>query len=249
MYTPVQKLAAESLGTAFLLAIVVGSGLMAERLFPGQTGLALLANALATGAGLYALIVSLGPVSGAHFNPLVSLWAACIRQLSWTQAGLYGLAQLGGAGLGVMMAHAMFDLPLLAQATQSRPGAALWFSEGVATFGLLMVIIGTQQRNPQHTPAAVATYILAAYWFTASTSFANPAVTLARSLTDSFAGIALGDVGGFVLAQGVGALAAIGLCAKGLRAKAPSAPPLDVQTRGAGAPAPPPSSPASDRPR
>lgn len=204
-----QKLAAEGLGTAFLLAIVVGSGLMAERLFAGQTGLMLLANALATAAGLYALIASLAPVSGAHFNPVVTLWAAMSRQLVWGHALLYGLVQLVGALIGVIIAHLMFDQPVISDASQSRTGLAQWCSEGVATFGLLWVIISTQQRNRGATPAVVAAYIGSAYWFTASTSFANPAVTLARSLTDSFAGIAVRDVGGFVVAQGTGAILAV----------------------------------------
>ncbi len=207
-----QKLAAEALGTAFLLAMVVGSGIMAERLFLGRTGLALLANAVATGAGLFALIVGLGPVSGAHFNPVVSLWAALSRQLPWWHAACFALAQVLGAIVGVAVAHAMFDLPPFEQATQARTGLAQWLSEAVATFGLLAVIITTHARNPAHTPAAVAFYIVSAYWFTASTSFANPAVTLARSLTDSFAGIALMDVGPFVLAQVLGGLLAVGAC-------------------------------------
>ena len=208
-------LLAEALGTALLLAVVVGSGVMAERLFPGQNGLALLVNALATGAGLYALMVSLGPVSGAHLNPVVSLWAAMRGQLSWRHASGYALAQGVGAVAGVLATHAMFDLPLLQHATQPRTGMTQWFSEAVATFGLLWMILSTQQHSPQRTPAAVALYIVSAYWFTDSTSFANPAVTLARSLTDSFAGIALGDVGGFVLAQVVGGLWAV-VVAKGL---------------------------------
>lgn len=202
-------LMAEALGTAFLLAIVVGSGVMAERLFPAQTGLALLANGLATGAGLYALIVSLGPISGAHFNPVVSLWAAMTGQLSWARASSYALAQGLGAVAGVLATHGMFGLPLWLVSTHARHGPALWFSEGTATFGLLMVIMLTSRHHPQHTPTAVATYITAAYWFTASTSFANPAVTLARSLTDSFAGIAPHDVGGFVIAQVAGAVLAV----------------------------------------
>ncbi len=205
-----RRLTAEALGTALLLAIVVGSGIMAERLCGGNIGLALLANAVATGAGLYAIIMMFAPISGAHFNPVVSLYAALNGQLNGQHTLAYIGAQVAGAGLGVMAAHLMFDLPILSLSEQTRTGAAQWWSEAVATFGLLAVIISTSRHQPQHTPMVVALYITAAYWFTASTSFANPAVTLARSLTNTFAGIALVDVWGFIAAQLIGLGLAIG---------------------------------------
>jgi len=200
-----RRLAAEALGTALLLAVVVGSGVMAQRLAGGNMALALLANALATGAGLLALILSFGPVSGAHFNPLVSL--AMLRQgeLSRYEAAAYVAVQFAGAIAGILLAHLMFELPLVSLSTHVRSGFGQYVSEFVASFGLLAVIISTARLHPQRTPLAVAAYIVAAYWFTASTAFANPAVTLARCLSDTFAGIRPVDVPGFMLAQLAGA--------------------------------------------
>ncbi len=206
-----RRLTAEALGTALLLALVVGSGIMAERLAGGNVALALLANALATGAGLVALILTFAPVSGAHFNPLVTLAEACLRQLAWRLLLPYWLAQIAGAIAGVWLAHAMFEQPLWQLSQHARTGSGQWLAEGVASFGLLAVIISTTRHKPATTPFAVAAFIVAAYWFTASTSFANPAVTLARALTDSFAGIRLMDVPGFVMAQFAGALTAVGV--------------------------------------
>ncbi|MDQ1833910.1 aquaporin [Massilia scottii] len=206
--TLARRLVAEGLGSAFLLAIVVGSGIMAERLAGGNVALALLANASATGAGLVALILTFGAVSGAHFNPLVSLSAAWQGQLPAAQLAPYIAAQLAGALAGVMAAHAMFELPLLSASLHVRTGPSQWWSEFVASFGLLGVIIGCSRTRPGVTPFAVAAYITAAYWFTASTSFANPAVTLARTASGTFAGIRPSDAPGFVLAQLAGAGAA-----------------------------------------
>lgn len=203
-----KKLIAEALGTALLLAVVVGSGIMAERLAGGNVALALLANALATGAGLIALILMFGAISGAHFNPVVSLSASIQKQISWTRAMQFSVAQIVGAILGVAIAHIMFDLPLFFASAHSRTGIAQWFSEFIASFGLLAVIISTSKSRPATTPFAVAAYIVAAYWFTSSTSFANPAVTIARAMSNTFAGIHPADVMGFILAQIVGALAA-----------------------------------------
>lgn len=200
--------AAEFLGTAFLLATVVGSGIMGERLAAGNAALALLANSVATGCGLAALILALGPVSGAHFNPLVSLWAARERMLPWRQVAGYALAQFAGAFLGVAAANLMFESPAFAASTHVRHGAAQMLSESIATFGLIMVIAGCARRRPAAAPFAVAAYITAAYWFTASTSFANPAVTLARMATDTFSGIRPADAPAFIGAQAVGAIAA-----------------------------------------
>jgi glycerol uptake facilitator-like aquaporin len=204
-----RRLVAEFLGTAFLLAVVVGSGIMAERLFAGNVGLSLLANAIATGAGLFAIILVFAPISGAHFNPVVSLYAAMEKQLSWREAGLYSLAQVVGAVCGVFAAHLMFAAPFFEFSQHVRTGGAQWWSEFVATFGLLAVIISTSRSHPQQTPVAVAAYITAAYWFTASTSFSNPAVTLARTLTDTFSGIRPIDAGGFIAAQVVAAVTAV----------------------------------------
>jgi glycerol uptake facilitator-like aquaporin len=203
-----QRFAAETLGTAFLLAAVVGSGIMGGRLAGGNVALALLANTLATGAILVVLILIFGPVSGAHFNPAVSLAFALRRQLLWREAGGYLVAQLAGAILGVWAAHAMFDLPLWQLSTTVRSGFGQWLAEFVATFGLLMTIFGCVARAPNAVAYAVGLYITSAYWFTASTSFANPAVTLARSLSDTFAGIAPAGAPAFIAAQLVGALAA-----------------------------------------
>jgi glycerol uptake facilitator-like aquaporin len=203
-----RRAAAEALGTALLLATVVGSGIMAERLAGGSVGLALLANALATGAGLLALILAFGPVSGAHFNPAVTLVEGLRGGLTLRDAAAYGGAQVSGAFAGVAAAHGMFGLPLYAASAHARAGLAQRWSEVVATFGLVVVLSACGRVRPGATPVAAAAYITAAYWFTASTSFANPAVTLARAATDSFAGIRPGDVPGFIAAQVVGALVA-----------------------------------------
>lgn len=208
MSTLARRLVAEGLGTALLVAIVVGSGIRAERLAAGDTALALLANSLATGAGLVALLVSLGPVSGGHFNPVVSLSALVQGALAPRDALRYVLVQLTGGVCGVLAAHAMFSEPALAWSAQSRTGASMWWSEFVATFGLVGVGIGTLRSRPQLVPFVVAGYITAGYWFTSSTSFANPALTLACALTDTFTGIRPQDVPGFVLAQIGGGLAA-----------------------------------------
>lgn len=206
-----RRLAAEALGTSLLLAAVVGSGIMAERLSGGNVALALLANTLATGAALIALILSLGPISGAHFNPAVTLASAWQRDLPWREVPGYVVMQALGAFAGVAAAHLMFGEPLFSASTKVRAGAPQLFSEFVATFGLLAVILGCSRRRAESVPYAVAAYIVAAYWFTASTSFANPAVTLARAATDSFAGIRPADAPGFVLAQLLGAFCAAAL--------------------------------------
>lgn len=200
-----RRLVAEWLGTAFLLATVVGSGIMAERLSGGNVGLALLANALATGGGLIALILTFGGISGAHFNPAVTLAMWLRKEMSTGAALGYLAVQVLGAFCGVAAAHGMFGEPLFFASQHVRTGPAQWWSEFVATFGLLAVIFGCSRNRPEMTPYAVAAYIVGAYWFTASTSFANPAVTLARAATDTFAGIRPVDVPGFVLAQLVGA--------------------------------------------
>lgn len=197
-----QKLFAETLGTALLLAVVIGSGIMAERLSGGNVAIALLANTLATTGGLYILIEVFGPISGAHFNPAVSLVMAGRGNLPWGLLVPYVAAQLVGAMLGALLAHAMFDMTILQWSTKVRAGAGQWIAEGVATFGLLLVIL----RAPASRVAAmVAAYIGAAYWFTASTSFANPAAAFGRMFSDSFAGISPASVPGFVLAELVGA--------------------------------------------
>lgn len=201
--------AAEFAGTAFLLMAIVGSGIMAERLAAGNAAVGLLANAIATGAALLALILTFADVSGAHLNPVVTLADAAVGGLAWRDVLVYLAAQFVGAMAGVGVAHAMFALPIYTPSTHVRSGTAQLFSEFVATFGLAMVIWGCARNRPRMTPFAVSAYIVAAYWFTASTSFANPAVTLARSMTNTFAGIRPGDVAGFVAAQCVGALAAV----------------------------------------
>lgn len=203
-----RRLVAEGLGTAFLLAVVVGSGIMAERLAGGNVAIALLANTLATGAGLVALILMFGPVSGAHFNPAVTLSQAWQKNMPASEALPYIAVQVAGAFAGVAAAHLMFDSPLLFASQHVRTGGAQWWSEFVATFGLVGVIIGCSRSRPAVTPFAVAAYITAAYWFTSSTSFANPAVTLARSASDTFAGIRPADAPGFIAAQLAGAAAA-----------------------------------------
>ena len=201
-----RRLIAEGLGTAFLLAAVVGSGIMADRLFSGHQGLALLANSLATGAALMALIHTFGPISGAHFNPVVTL--AEREGLPWRGIAWYVAAQVAGAMLGVWVAHTMFGERVFMLSHHARSGAAQWLSEFVATFGLVAVITGCARRRSEAVPVVVAAYITAAYWFTASTSFANPAVTIARAFTDTFAGIRPGDVPGFVVAQLLGGMSA-----------------------------------------
>jgi glycerol uptake facilitator-like aquaporin len=207
-----RRVVAEAVGTALLLATVVGSGIMGERLAGGSVGLALLANTLATGAILVALILTFGPISGAHFNPAVTLSAAWERGLPWSEVTPYVAAQLGGAICGVVVANLMFDLPAVSMSRHARAGTSQLLSEFVATFGLLSVICGSSRlRSSPVVPFAVGGYITAAYWFTASTSFANPAVTIARCLTDTFAGIRPIDVSAFIAAQLLGAAAATAL--------------------------------------
>lgn len=204
-----QRLLAEFLGSAALLAIVVGSGHMGDMLAGGNAAVALLANSIATGLGLWVLIELLGPISGAHFNPAVSAALAMRGELPARTAAMYALAQVGGAVCGVIAAHLMFDLAPLAVGVKARTGPGQWLSEAVATAGLLMTILLGSRTRPRAVAALVGAYIACAYWFTASTSFANPAVTLARSLTTTFAGIRPQDVFGFMLAQGVGMIAAL----------------------------------------
>ena len=208
-----RELAAEGLGTAFLLAAVVGSGIMGERLAAGNVAMALLANTLATGAALAVLISVFGPISGAHFNPAVTLYFGLRREIGAKLAVLYVVAQITGAILGVWVAHAMFAMPILETAQKLRDGPAQWWSEFVAAFGLIATISGAVRYSPQAAAYLVALYIVAAYWFTASTSFANPAVTIARAMTDSFAGIAPHSVPGFIAAQIAGAVAGYALTA------------------------------------
>jgi glycerol uptake facilitator-like aquaporin len=204
-----QRAAAETLGTAFLLATVVGSGIMAQRLAGGNGALALLCNTLPTGAILTVLILVFGPISGAHFNPAVSAAFALRGELRWWVAVFYVACQFMGGILGVWAAHGMFELPIWQLSATVRTGPSQWFAEAIATFGLLLTIFGCVARNATAVPYAVGLYITAAYWFTASTSFANPAVTVARALSDTFAGIAPGDVTAFIVAQLVGALTAL----------------------------------------
>lgn len=203
-----KRVVAEAVGTAMLLAAVVGSGIMGERLAAGNTAIALLANTVATGAALAALILTLGPISGAHFNPAVTLADAWQRGLAWRDVPAYIFAQTGGAFAGVAVAHMMFGLPLFFASRHARAGGSQVFSEFVATFGLLAVIWGCVRFRSSAVPFAVAAYIMAAYWFTASTSFANPAVTLARSASDTFAGIRPVDAPAFIMAQLAGAFVA-----------------------------------------
>jgi len=209
--TRARRVVAEALGTAMLLAVVVGSGIMAERLAGGNSAIALLANAIATGCGLAVLILMFGALSGAHFNPVVTLSEAWQKNLPTRDALPYIAAQVGGAFAGVAAAHGMFGEPVFFASTHVRSGGAQWWSEFVATFGLLATIISCSRSRPGVTPFAVALYITAAYWFTSSTSFANPAVTLARAASNTFAGIRPEDVGGFVAAQLLGAAAATAL--------------------------------------
>jgi glycerol uptake facilitator-like aquaporin len=203
-----RRLLAEGVGAFFLFATVVGSGIMAERLSAGNDAVALLANTIATGAILFVLITMLGPISGAHMNPAVSLVAASRRELRWSDAAAYIAAQLSLGILGAWAAHVMFDLPVLQLSMKARTGLGQWTGEAIATFGLILTILGTVRHREHWVPASVALYITAAYWFTSSTSFANPAITVARSLSDTFAGIAPADVPMFVLAQLIGAAAA-----------------------------------------
>jgi len=203
-----RPVAAEALGTALLLAAVVGSGIMAERLSGGNVGLALLANAIATGGALYALIVMFGPISGAHFNPVVTLALTARRESPAKWVLPFIAAQVVGAILGVWLAHLMFDLPILQASTKARTGVGQWAAEATATFGLVLLILIGVRKAPERLPAAISVYIVGAYWFTASTSFANPAVTIARALSNTFAGIAPGDAPAFIIAQSVGALLA-----------------------------------------
>lgn len=203
-----RRLFAEALGTALLLAVVIGSGIMGERLAGGNVAIALLGNTLATGAALVVLITVFGPVSGAHFNPAVSLVFALRRELGWPAAAAYLVAQLIGAILGVWAAHAMFEEPIWQVSTHLRDGPAQAFSEAVATFGLVAAILGAVRFKPDAAPVIVGLYITAAYWFTASTSFANPAVTVARAFSDTFAGIAPSSAPAFIGAQIVGAAVA-----------------------------------------
>ena len=209
--TPARRLVAEGLGTALLLAIGIGSGIMGERLAGGNVAIALLANALATGAGLVSLILMFGSLSGAHFNPAVTLSEAWQKNLPVRDVVPYIVVQVSGALAGVAAAHLMFGEPGFFASEHVRTGAAQWWSEFVATFGLLAVIISCSRSRPAVTPFAVAAYITSAYWFTASTSFANPAVTLARTASDTFAGIRPIDAPGFIAAQLLGAAAATGL--------------------------------------
>ena len=203
-----RRAAAEAVGTALLLATVVGSGIMGDRLSSGNVAMALLANTLATGAGLVALILTFGPISGAHFNPAVTVADATQGGIGWRDVPVYIAAQVTGAFGGVAAAHLMFGEPLFAASRHERSGMPQMFSEFVATFGLLAVIGGVSRRRSEAVPFAVGAYIIGAYWFTASTSFANPAATLARAATETFAGIRPADVLGFIVAQSVGAAAA-----------------------------------------
>ena len=211
-YTLSRKLVAELLGTALLLATVVGSGIMAETLAGGNVAIALLGNTIPTGAILFVLIAALGPVSGAHFNPAVTLVFALKRDLPGREALLYVGAQIAGGLLGVYAAHLMFDLSLIQFSQKLRTGESQWFAEVVATFGLVFTILATLKHKPGLVAAAVGLYITAAYWFTASTSFANPAVTIARSFSDTFAGIYPAHAPAFIVSQCLGALAALFLC-------------------------------------
>lgn len=214
-----QRLCAEFLGTALLLTTVIGSGVMGERLAGGIVGIALLANALSTGSILFVIITALAPLSGAHFNPAVTLSLLARRELRLGEALSYIAMQVAGAFAGVLAAHAMFNLPLWQLSEKIRDGGAQWFSEGIATFGLLVTILLTRRARIEAIATSVALYITAAYWFTASTSFANPAVTIARAFSDSFAGIALANVPAFIVAQLAGALVAVLLCGFLLRQK------------------------------
>ncbi|MFM9827594.1 MAG: aquaporin [Sphingomonas sp.] len=206
--TRTRRLVAEGLGSFFLFATVIGSGIMAETLAGGNVAVALLGNTMATAAMLFVLITMLGPISGAHFNPAVSFVMALRRDLAWLDVLPYTLVQIGFGILGAWAAHVMFDLPILQMAVKARTGIGQWTGEAIATFGLILTIIGTARHRPEWIPASVALYIAAAYWFTSSTSFANPAITIARSMTNSFSGIAPADAPMFIGAQLLGALLA-----------------------------------------
>jgi glycerol uptake facilitator-like aquaporin len=207
-----QRLGAEFIGTAVLLAAVIGSGIMGERLSGGNVAIALLGNTIATGAILVVLITMLGPISGAHFNPAVTAVFVLRKELSRSDALGYVIAQTMGAVIGVLLAHLMFEEGVLQISSKVRAGPSQWFSEWVAAFGLILTILLTLKANPNAAPASVGLYITAAYWFTASTSFANPAVTVARALSDTFAGIRPADVPPFVVAQMLGAVTAMLVC-------------------------------------
>ncbi len=222
---PARRLAAESLGTGLLVATVVGSGIMADAL-SADDAVSLLGNTIPTGAILFVLITILGPVSGAHFNPAVSLVFALRGDLGWRMAGLYVLAQVMGGIAGSLLAHAMFDLPLWQLSTTVRTGTGQWIAEVVATFGLVAAILGGLRARPEAVPALVGLYITAAYWFTASTSFANPAVAIARAFSDTFSGIGPADVPAFILAEIAGAVLALALTGWLLERSAQAAPKL-----------------------
>ena len=209
MPTLAKRVFSEWLGTAFLLATVIGSGIRAQKLAGGNGAIALLCNTLPTGAILVVLILVFGPLSGAHLNPAVTVALALRGSLPWSSVAPYILAQVLGGLVGAWAAHLMFELPLWQLSTTVRTGPGQWVAEGIATFGLLMSIFGCTSQRPEATPYAVGLYITAAYWFTASTSFANPAVTIARSLSDTYAGIAPGAVAAFVMCQLIGTLAAV----------------------------------------
>jgi glycerol uptake facilitator-like aquaporin len=211
-HTPRQRLAAEFLGSAFLLATVIGSGIMGERLAGGNVAIALLANTIPTGAILIVLITMLGPISGAHFNPAVTAVFLLKKEIGTSEACAYIVVQVLGALLGVLAAHLMFGEAMLQISAKVRPGPSQWFSEWVAAFGLVVTILLTLRANRGAVPMAVGLYITAAYWFTASTSFANPAVTVARAFSDTFAGIRPMDVPPFIIAQLVGAVSALYVC-------------------------------------
>ncbi len=211
-YSRAQKYFAEFIGTAFLLATVVGSGIMGEALAGGNVAIALLGNTIPTGAILVVLITMLGPISGAHFNPAVTLVFALRKEICVSDSVIYILLQIAGGLIGVWIAHIMFDLDVLQFSSKARTGSAQWSAEIVATFGLVFTILATLKSSPKAVPMAVGLYITAAYWFTASTSFANPAVTIARGFSNSFAGIQLDHVLGFIVAQIIGALLAACTC-------------------------------------
>jgi glycerol uptake facilitator-like aquaporin len=208
MIEPSKRIAAEALGTFILVATVIGSGIMAETLAGGNVAIALLGNTIPTGAILVVLISILGPISGAHFNPIVSLCMALTKRLQWGEVAPYAIAQIAGGIAGAWAAHAMFNLPIIEFSTKLRWGQGQWIAEAVASFGLLLCIFGAIRNAPQSVPMIVGLYITAAYWFTASTSFANPAVTIARSLTNTFSGISPVSVLPFIAAQIVGAMLA-----------------------------------------
>lgn len=207
-FTLSRRLVAEMIGTAFLVAAVIGSGIMGEQLASGNMGIALLANTMATGAMLIVIILMFGAISGAHFNPVVSLSFASQYELPWKDFLFYIIAQCAGGVVGAMLAHIMFDLPLIMESTHARTGIGIWMGELVASFALLLTILMCNQAKPEAVPYAVAMIIMAGYWFTSSTSFANPAVTLARALSDTFVGIRPEDVPAFIIIQVIGAVLA-----------------------------------------